>query len=180
MINVSCLKSIYDKEKTVKLLNEIDKVDMIHLDLMDGLYAGENNIDLDELYKVFQENKKPLDVHLMVNNPENIIDDIFKLNPDTIIFHPDASSDSIALINKIKTTGYKCGIAFDTPVSIIDYKDLLDQVDIVLLMSVKAGYGGQEFLKETYEKLNNYCKNYEDITEIPIYYNDAEITEIVN
>jgi len=169
MISVSFLKSIYDEKKTVNILNSISDVDMIHLDLLDGIYAGENNIDVDKLLNIFSDTAKPIDVHLMVNDPEKYLDDILKLKPYSVIFHPDACANPQGLISKIKESNIRCGIAFDTPVGIDEYSDLLSLVDTVLIMSVKAGYGGQEFLENTYEKLdyiNKYKNKYKFNVEV--------------
>ena len=81
MLSISYITSVYDRKKTIELLDKIEEVDFIHLDLMDGKYVDQKNFEIDEILEDFKIIKKPLDVHLMVKNPENYIE---KLNFQTI------------------------------------------------------------------------------------------------
>ena len=92
MLSISYISSVYDRKKTIELLDKIKEVDFIHLDLMDGKYVEEKNFEIDEILDDFKDIKKPLDVHLMVKNPEDYIEKLSKLKPKCISFHPEATS----------------------------------------------------------------------------------------
>lgn len=169
MLSISYINSIYDRKTTINLLDKIDDVDYIHLDLMDGKYVKEKNFEIDEILEDFKDIKKPLDIHLMVKNPENYIDKLSLLKPDCISFHPDATTNPGKVIELIKSYGIKCGLAINTFVEIDSYETLYNLIDKLLLMSVKAGYGGQRFLDETFDKLydiENIKDNYHFQLEI--------------
>ena len=155
MISVSYLNSIYDKRKTVELIDKIGDANFIHIDLMDGKYVEEKNFEIKEVIDLFKDINKDKDVHLMVNNPENYIDDLLKINPKIITFHPDACTVTTELIDLIKSKGIKVGIAINSYLEVSRFEYLLDRVDNVLVMSVKAGKGGQEFIPDTYTKLEH-------------------------
>ena len=169
MISVSFLNSIYDKEKTIKLLNNIDDISYIHVDLMDGLYVDEKNFEIDEIINLLQSSKKDLDIHLMTLNPEKYIKELVKLNPKCITFHPDAVEKPKDVINLIKSNNINVGLAINSFIDIDSYETLYGDIDTLLIMSVKAGYGGQKFLSSTYDKLEyiNSIKNeYNFLVEI--------------
>lgn len=155
MISVSYISSIYPLDKTIKMLENIEDVDYIHLDLMDGLYCGEKNFDIDNIIDLFKDCKKPLDVHLMVKNPENYIDDLLKINPKRISFHPDATINPKKVLETIKSHGIEAGVAINSYIELNSYESLYDFADSLLIMSVKAGAGGQKFLNSTYKKIEN-------------------------
>lgn len=161
MISVSYLKSVYDIEKTINILERIKEVDYIHLDLMDGRYVKENNIDVKRIINGFENISKPKDIHLMVKDPLLYIDDLSKINPDIITFHPDAVEDPKKVIEKIKNLNIKVGIAINYDVDVEEYDDLYKYADLILIMSVQAGYGGQEFKKDVISKIE-YFTNLKD------------------
>lgn len=150
MISVSFIKSKLNKIDTIK---EIDKsnADYIHVDLMDGLYVENNNTN--NYLEGLDNTLKPLDVHLMVNNPINYIDDFAKLNTSIITFHLDSCDNPIEVINKIKKYNIKVGIAINPSDDINIIDKCLDLIDYVLIMSVVPGKGGQEFIKDTVNKI---------------------------
>lgn len=169
MISVSFLNSIYDRKKTISILNVTDGVSFIHLDLMDGLYVDEKNFEVDEIVDLFKDVKKDLDIHLMTLNPEKYIDKLASLNPKCITFHPDAVEKPKEIIELIKSYGIKVGIAINSFININAYESLYSEIDTLLIMSVKAGYGGQKFLNSTYDKLdyiNKIKKNYNFLVEV--------------
>ncbi|EJK8939817.1 D-allulose 6-phosphate 3-epimerase [Klebsiella pneumoniae] len=148
------------------------KADFYHVDIMDGNYV--RNITLSPF---FIENLKkittvPIDVHLMVNHPEDIIPMCLKAGADIISFHPETANNKIfRLLNQIKDAGKKCGVVLNpaTPAeSIAEYAHLLDKVTV---MSVDPGYAGQKFIPESLNKIRkliNMRKNngYHYLTEI--------------
>ena len=153
MISISYTNSIYDREKTISILNDIENIDYIHLDLMDGKYVPESNFEIDEILEIFKEITKPLDIHLMVKNPEDYIEKLATLNPKIISFHPDATISPRKVLEQIKSHNIKAGLAINSFIKLDSYESIYDFADNLLIMSVKAGYGGQKFLEETYEKL---------------------------
>lgn len=169
MLSISYINSVYDREKTIKLLDQINEVDFIHLDLMDGKYVDEKNFEIDEIVDLFKNIKKPLDIHLMVKNPEEYIEKLSKLNPKCISFHPDATTSPKKVIDLIKSYKIDAGLAINTFIDIDSYESLYNYIDKLLIMSVKAGYGGQKFLDETFDKLidiENMKDNYHFLVEI--------------
>ena len=148
------------------------KADFYHVDIMDGNYV--RNITLSPF---FIENLKkittvPIDVHLMVNHPEDIIPMCLEGGADIISFHPETANNKIfRLLNQIKDAGKKCGVVLNpaTPAeSIAEYAHLLDKVTV---MSVDPGYAGQKFIPESLNKIRkliNMRKNngYHYLTEI--------------
>ncbi len=148
------------------------KADFYHVDIMDGNYV--RNITLSPF---FIENLKkittvPIDVHLMVNHPEDIIPMCLEVGADIISFHPETANNKIfRLLNQIKDAGKKCGVVLNpaTPAeSIAEYAHLLDKVTV---MSVDPGYAGQKFIPESLNKIRkliNMRKNngYHYLTEI--------------
>lgn len=155
MISVSFLKSKLNKLDTIKKIDKSD-ANYIHVDLMDGIYVENSNIInyLDGLENTI----KPLDVHLMVDEPIKYIEDLAKLNTEIITFHLDSCDSPLEVINKIKEYNIKVGIAINPSDDINIINDYIDLIDYVLIMSVVPGRGGQEFIKDVLIKLD-YLKN---------------------
>lgn len=151
-IVVSYISSRYETKKTIDLINETN-ADGIHVDLMDGVYVSNNNFDILSLPELFKDNNKPLDIHLMVDKPEIYLDKLFLLKPSIIYIHPSTTKDIISLFKKLEEHNVKKGIVINPDETIRDYVKYLSYVDLVLLMSVKPGMGGQEFIINTKEKL---------------------------
>lgn len=152
MISVSYLTSKLSKKETIKKIDE-SIADMIHVDLMDGLYVENNNFTIEEVINDLKDTSKPLDVHLMVNAPQKYIEDLSVLKPYMITFHLDSTSKPKEVIELIKENNIKVGIAInpDEDISILD--DYMDLIDYVLIMSVIPGEGGQSFIKEVLNKV---------------------------
>lgn len=152
MIAVSYLKSKFEKSKTIKLIDE-SNADLIHVDLMDGLYVNHKNFTLDEVINDLKDVNKKLDIHLMVNNPEIYIRDLAKLKPYTITFHLDSTSNPKDVIELIKDYNIKVGVAINPEEDISILNDYFGMLDYVLIMSVVPGKGGQPFIKEVLNKV---------------------------
>ncbi|MBE6156265.1 MAG: ribulose-phosphate 3-epimerase [Firmicutes bacterium] len=152
MIAVSYLKSKYEKYETIKLINN-SNADLIHVDLMDGLYVENKNFTIEEVLNDLKDTTKPLDIHLMVNNPEIYIPDLAKLKPFAITFHLDGTSNPLEVIDLIKDYNIKVGIAINPNEEKFILDDYLDIIDYVLIMSVVPGKGGQMFIKEVLNKV---------------------------
>lgn len=144
------------KENIKKLDNT--NIDYLHVDVMDGIFVPSKTWDLLEVKEMTAEHTKPLDIHLMVKDVYSYIDKFAKLNPEFITFHYEVTSDPYLVIDYIKSYGIKAGISIkpDTDITVLD--DILDYVDLILIMSVEPGKGGQKFIEETYDKIK-YLKD---------------------
>lgn len=139
----------------INKIKELEKnTDQIHFDIMDGIFT-ENKTDIEEI-KI----EKDIDIHLMVKNIKSYVDKVLKYNPKYITFHLEATDNIIEDINYIKDKKIKVGIAINPETDIENIYKYLDKVDLVLLMSVPPGKGGQKFIDITdkLSKLYNYRK----------------------
>lgn len=156
-ISVSYLSSRFDKKTTLKKIVE-SKADYLHVDLMDGKYVDNKNFTINEVLNDLKSIYLPLDIHLMVNNPDKYLEKLGSLNAEFITFHPSTSKNPNKTIEKIKSLGINVGIAINTNEDIHLIDEYLDKIDLVLIMSVYPGKGGQEFIPEVIEKLD-YLKD---------------------
>ena len=134
---------------------KIDKsnADWFHLDIMDGLFVPNISYGMPIVKSIRKMTKKPLDVHLMIIEPERYIDKFIEIGSDILTVHVEATSKMDNIIDKINHSGIKSGIAInpDTPISKLD--DYISNVDLICLMRVHAGFGGQTFIKKTFNRL---------------------------
>ena len=176
MIKVSTsILSAKDRKGCIKELNDTN-TDYIHIDVMDGKFV-EN--DTSEKMKQYTDNIKnistiPLDVHIMVENIKEYVDVYAPCMPTKISFHIEASKDkdtTMEMINYIKNEGIKVGIAVNPETDIKEVFEYLPYIHTVLIMSVHPGKGGQEFIKETFDKvkeLKQYLNENSLDTEIEV------------
>lgn len=161
-IVVSYLSSLYDTRKTIELIDKTT-ADGIHADLMDGLYVPNKNFDIYELDSFYKDINKPIEFHLMVNNPSRYINILFKYNPTCVYIHPKTEKDPITLLKLLNSNNVIPGIAINPNEELFSYEELFPYIKRVLLMSVYPGMGGQTFLNETIirlEKLKKYQEKY--------------------
>jgi ribulose-phosphate 3-epimerase len=109
-----------------------------------------------EIFKNYA--KKPLDIHLMIVNPENYIDKFSNYNPDTITFHKEAVKDISAILKKIKNLNIKAGLAINPDTPIKDLEPYLNEIDMICLMGVFPGFSGQKFINKTNSRLRDLKK----------------------
>lgn len=148
-VTASYISSNYDINTTIEMIDKCQNIDSIHVDLMDGKYVVNKNFNIEELPMLFTNIKKKLDVHLMVEKPECYVDDLFKLNTNIIFFHPSTTIDPYTLIEKIKDNNKKAGIVINPDEKIKEFSEYFDIIDVILIMSVVPGKGGQTFLRDT-------------------------------
>lgn len=148
-ISVSILSK--NDDNTILKLNKTD-VDYFHIDVMDGKFVEEEAFEISKINYVGSVATKKLDVHLMVENPVDYIGKLSLSQIEFITFHYE-TFDVENTIKKIKSQGIKCGISVKPNTDIKDIFNLLDKVDLVLVMSVEPGYGGQEFMDSSLEKV---------------------------
>lgn len=136
-----------------KELNEVKSADMIHLDIMDGHFVPNISFGQFIVKIVNTVTDLPLDVHLMIGNSEDHIEDFVKAGADIITVHREACSHLHRVIRKIKSFNIKAGIAISPATSIETIKRVLPYVDIVLIMTVNPGLSGQPFIPEMVDKI---------------------------
>ena len=176
-ISVSFITSLYNEEKTIKLIDE-SVADYIHLDIMDGKFVPVKNYDFTTINYLFAGIKKDLDVHLMVENPLDEVKKYVLLNPKYITFHIEAIANVNEIINYIHSKGIKAGLAINPDTDIDLIKPYLNDIDLVLVMSVNPGYGGQDFIESSIDKideLNELKKDYNFIVSVDGGINDRTI-----
>ena len=151
-ISVSYLSSKYSKEQTIKLI-EATTADYLHVDLMDGGFVPTKNFTIPEVLDLLENHKKPLDIHLMVFDPIIYIDDLAKLEPKYITFHVEATKDIVKTIEKIRKYNIGVGLSIKPNTDLYELMPYLSLIDLVLIMSVEPGAGGQEFIPSSTDRL---------------------------
>ncbi|HQC83502.1 MAG TPA: ribulose-phosphate 3-epimerase [Bacilli bacterium] len=166
-VSVSILKSNRSNEETLKKIN-LTNADYIHLDVMDNTFVDNASLTNEEIIKLFKDTIQPMDIHLMVNHPKSYVDALKNLNVNDFIFPVEILGDKKELINYIHELGFKVGLSInpDTKVSII--RPYLEYVDIVLIMGVNPGFGGQPLIPSTTMKIHelNYLRSINDYNYI--------------
>ncbi len=151
LVSASFLSSDFPPND-LKKLNETD-VDYIHLDIMDGKFVSNKTMPFREMKNIYKFTDKRLDVHLMVDKPEKYIPLYAELNSEYITFHVEATDEVVENLELIKSYGIKCGLAIKPNTPVKDLVPYLPLLDLVLVMSVEPGMGGQKFIDETTKKL---------------------------
>lgn len=145
---LSCKNPAVDLKK----LNDTD-VDFIHVDVMDGRFVKKKTMPFREMRNIYKYTDKRLDVHLMVKNPDKYIPLYAELNTEYITIHVEIGQDIDKMIKLIKKYGIKAGLAISPNTPVSDLVPYLPIIDLILVMSVEPGLGGQEFISSTKEKL---------------------------
>ena len=139
-------------EKDILMLNE-SEADWLHLDIMDGLFVPNISFGFSIIEKIRSATKKTLDVHLMIVDPDRYLERFISAGADILSIHVEACKDPLHTIKSIRKLRAKTGVVInpETPVNILE--NLLGYVDMVLLMSVHPGFGGQTFISDTINKI---------------------------
>lgn len=127
--------------------------DWLHYDVMDGIFVPSISFGMPVLKCLKKCAKVPVDTHLMIEDPIRYVEEFADLGSDMITFHVEAAEDSQAVIDKIHAKGVKAGISIKPKTPVSDIKSYLDSVDLVLVMTVEPGFGGQSFMEETVDKI---------------------------
>tara|TARA_B100000029_G_C17350625_1_gene878746 strand:- start:255 stop:914 length:660 start_codon:yes stop_codon:yes gene_type:complete len=131
---------------------EKGKADLIHIDVMDGHFVPNITIGPEVISKLRKYTTLPFDVHLMISPVDNFIKNFAEAGADIITIHPEATDDLESSIKKIKSYNKKAGVSLNPETSVDKVMPVLNLIDLVLVMSVKPGFGGQKFMKEVLEK----------------------------
>ena len=158
MLSPSLLSADFTNlEKEFKIMNE-EKVDFIHLDIMDGNYVPNISYGPGVVKKLRPLTDILFDTHLMIERPENFIEDFVKAGSDIITIHPSTTKHLDRTLSLIKSYGKKAGLALNPgdSLDILDYN--IENIDLVLIMSVNPGFGGQNFIPSALRKISEVKK----------------------
>lgn len=128
--------------------------DWVHCDVMDGEFVPNITFGMPMVEALRRNTSLFLDVHLMIVKPERYVERFVKAGADLVTFHPEASDDAFATIDKIKSAGAKAGIVLNPDIPCSVAEKFIDKVDLVMLMGVFPGFGGQKFIPEVMEKIS--------------------------
>ncbi len=140
--------------KDIELINRSD-ADWFHLDVMDGVFVPNISFGFPIIKAIKKLSTKPLDVHLMIVNPDNYTLAFKEVGADILTVHLEACSHLHRSIQNIKNLGMKAGVAINPHTPIESLKDIISDIDLVCLMSVNPGFGGQKFIENTFEKVRD-------------------------
>lgn len=143
--------------KDIEMVNH-SQADWFHLDIMDGVFVPNISYGLPVVSQIKKMATKPLDVHLMIVQPERYVEAFHKAGADILTVHYETCTHLHRTIQQIKAQGMKAGVSLNphTPVSLLE--DVIEDIDVVLLMSVNPGFGGQTFIEQTINKVDKLKK----------------------
>lgn len=149
-------------KKSLDILKE-KKIKYLHLDIMDGRYVPNISFGPAIVKNIKEEYGDFIfDCHLMVEKPEDMIDSILDAGVDIISFHPNASYHPHRIIQTVHKAGKKCGLVLNPNTGLEDIKYIIDDLDLILVMSVNPGFGGQSFIESQYKKIRDIRKLIDD------------------
>ena len=139
-------------QRDIEMINQ-SEADWFHIDVMDGVFVPNISYGMPVISAIKKHAKKPMDVHLMIVDPDKFISTFKKVGADILTVHYEVCQNLHRTIQSIQNEGMKAGVSLNphTPVSVLE--DVIQDLDMVLIMSVNPGYGGQSFIKNTYEKI---------------------------
>lgn len=148
--------------KDIELINQ-SEADYIHFDVMDGVFVPNISFGIPVIEHVKKIAEKPLDVHLMIVNPDHFIEPFVKAGASIITVHYEACTHLHRTIQHIKSFGVKTSVCLNPHTPVAALEDIIHELDMVLLMSVNPGFGGQKFIENTYKKVRQLRKMIDDI-----------------
>jgi|SRR5690625_1437692 len=140
-------------QRDIEMVNQ-SAADWFHLDIMDGVFVPNISYGMPVIETIKKHAIKPLDVHLMIVQPERYIETFADLGADLLTVHYEACTHLHRTLQAIKQAGMKTGVALNPHTNVLLLEDIIQDVDMVLLMSVNPGFGGQKFIENTYKKIH--------------------------
>ena len=171
-------------QRDCKLVNN-SKADWFHLDIMDGVFVPNISYGMPVINAINKIATKTLDVHLMIVEPDRYIETFKNLGADILTVHYEACTHLHRTLQNIKNNGMKAGVAVNPHTSVSLLEDILLNVDLVLIMSVNPGFGGQSFIENTYKKIETLKKMREEsgsnfIIEVDGGVNSVNASKLIN
>lgn len=139
-------------EREVKMING-SQADWIHVDIMDGVFVPNFSMGIPVVEAIKRHAQKPLDVHLMIVHPEKHVEAFQRAGAASISVHAEVSKNLHRNIQQIKSLGCKAGVAINPHTSVIELENIIGDADLICVMSVNPGFGGQKFIEHTYRKV---------------------------
>ncbi len=136
-------------------ISDVDKAgaEYLHVDVMDGMFVPSISLGMPVIKSIRSATDRVFDVHLMIMDPIRYIEEFVKVGADIITFHLEAAPDAKAVIDKIHSLGKRAGITIKPGTAVEELVPYLDMVDMILLMTVEPGFGGQAFIEASYERI---------------------------
>ena len=141
-------------EEEILMVNN-SKADWFHIDVMDGVFVPNISFGTPILNVLKKFAKKPLDVHLMIVNPDNYLEKFAELGSSVLTVHAEACTHLHRTVQKIKSLKMKAGVAINPHTPISSLESIINEIDLVCVMSVNPGFGGQSFIENTYQKVDD-------------------------
>ena len=171
-------------ERDIKMVNQ-SEADWCHLDIMDGVFVPNISFGMPVIKAIAKHATKPLDTHLMIIDPDRYISTFAEIGCDILTVHYEACTHLHRTLQAIKSEGMKAGVALNPHTNISLLEDTINDIDLVCIMSVNPGFGGQKFIENTYTKVSRLKdliirKNSETLIEIDGGVNDLNAKKLVD